>query len=132
MPDPHLPNVVQEPFGDAMFDHFKQARRRKPPRWAGPVLGGVVAVHFALFFTMWVKGIWDIDQLDKLKTSIDLAIAPSPPPPPPPPPGGAKPHDVVITPKKPTVKDLVQPVKIEKQEPKPEVAGDSGQQNGVQ
>ena len=67
---------------------------------------------------MWIKTIWDIEQLEKPKISIDLAIAPPPPPPPPPPPkGGAKPQDISI-PHKRTVKDIVQPVKIEKQETK--------------
>ena len=73
--------------------------------------------HIGLFVAMWIKTIWEIEQLERPKTTIDLAVAPPPPPPPPPPPkGGAKPHDVQITPKKIKVKDIVQPVKIEKQE----------------
>ena len=97
-----------------MFGNFTKAKRRKAPRWAVAVLGGAVVAHVVLFMAMWIKTIWDIEHLDKPKQSIDLAIAPTPPPPPPPPPGGAKPHDVVITPKHPTVKDIVQPVKIDK------------------
>src|SRR5947209_1204358 len=97
-----------------MFDHFRQAKFRKLPPWAVPLFGGCLIFVFALLATMWVKTIWGIEQLDPPKTSVDLAVAPPPPPPPPPPPGGAKPHDVIITPKKHTVKDLVQIQKIEK------------------
>jgi protein TonB len=119
-----------------MFGNYSKAKHRKRPKWAAPLLGGAVAFHIVLFVTMWVKTIWDIEQLEKPKTSIDLAVAPPPPPPPPPPPGGAKPHDVIITPKKRTVKDIVQPVKIEKQEVKQEsteVAGvEGGEEGGVE
>ena len=118
-----------------MFDHFKEAKQRKAPPWAGPVLGGAVIFHIVLFVSMWVKTIWDIEQLDRPKTTIDLAVAPPPPPPPPPPPGGAKPHDVQITPKKIKVRDIVQPVKIEKQEQKQEtetVGVEGGEEGGVE
>src|SRR5574337_2230790 len=99
-----------------MFGNFEAAKHRKLPKWAAPLLGGMVIFHAVLFFTMWMKTIWDIEQLDRPKTSIDLAVAPPPPPPPPPPKGGAKQHDVQITPKNIKGKDIVQPVKIEKQE----------------
>ena len=99
-----------------MFGNFEAAKHRKAPPWAGPLLMGVVVFHIGLFLFMWVKTIWDLEQLERPKTSIDLAVAPPPPPPPPPPPGGAKPHDVQIQPKKIKVRDIVQPVKIEKQE----------------
>jgi protein TonB len=79
---------------------------------------------------MWVKTIWDIEQLDRPKNTVDLAIAPPPPPPPPPPKGGAKPKDVTITPKKVRVKDIVQPVKFEKQEVAAPV--EVGDPNGVE
>ena len=75
---------------------------------------------------MWAKSIWEIEQLERPKTTVDLAVAPPPPPPPPPPPGGAKPQTQVITPKKIKVKDIVQPVKIEKQVQKVEEAGEQG------
>src|SRR5947209_4094636 len=65
-----------------MFDNFKDAKTRKAPPWAGPVLGGAVIFHIVLFVSMWVKTIWDIEQLERPKTTIDLAVAPPPPPPP--------------------------------------------------
>ena len=120
-----LPNSSSIP----MFGNFEAAKHRKAPPWAAPLLVGAVVFHVALFVSMWVKTIWDIEQLDKPKTSIDLAIAPPPPPPPPPPPGGAKPHEIQITPKKKTVKDMVQPVKMEKQEVK--VAESTGTGNVI-
>jgi periplasmic protein TonB len=112
-----------------MFSNYEADKKRKLPPWAAPVLAGVVIFHIALFITMWIKTIWDLEQLERPKTSIDLAVAPPPPPPPPPPPGGAKPQEVQITPKKIKVKDIVQPVKIEKQQTKVE---DSGDPNGVE
>jgi protein TonB len=117
-----------------MFGNYTAAKNRKLPPWAGPVLGAAVIFHIGLFMTMWIKTIWDIEQLEKPKTGIDLAVAPPPPPPPPPPPGGAKPQEVQITPKKIKVKDIVQPVKIEKQEvQKVEETGDpNGVEGGVE
>src|SRR5579863_4926892 len=135
MSTPYSENVSPDDAAGPMFDHFKSAKKRKAPPWAGPVLGAAVAFHIVLFLTMWIKTIWDIEQLEKPKTSIDLAVAPPPPPPPPPPPGGAKPHDVIITPKKKTVKDIVQPVKIEKQEVKEtteQVGVEGGEVGGVE
>ena len=117
-----------------MFQNYEEARNRKLPPWAAPLLISIVVFHLGLFFVMWMKTIWEIEQLEKPKTGIDLAVAPPPPPPPPPPPGGAKPHDVQITPKKIKVKDIVQPVKIEKQEvQKVEEQGDpNGVEGGVE
>jgi protein TonB len=119
-----------------MFGGYQQAQIRKLPPWALPLLGGCFMFVFAILGAMWVKTIWALDQVDLPKSSIDLAIAPSPPPPPPPPPGSSKPHDVQLTPKKKTVKDLVQPnIKVEKQEvqqsadvgdPNGEVGGEEG------
>jgi protein TonB len=120
-----MANMDLEP---GMFGNFTAAKHRKAPPWAGPVLAGAIAIHVVLFTAMWVKTIWQIDQLDKPKSTIDLAVAPPPPPPPPPPPGGAKPHEQQITPKKIKVKDIVQPVKIEKQEAT--VVEDKGDPNG--
>jgi len=64
----------------------------------------------------------------------DVAIAPAPPPPPPPPKGGAKPQEIKIEQKKQTVKDIVQPVKIEKQETQKveDVGVDNGVEGGVE
>src|SRR6266496_3439503 len=112
-----------------MFANYAAAKNRKMPKWAVPLIGAAVAFHIVLFMTMWIKTIWDLEQLERPKTSIDLAVAPPPPPPPPPPPGGAKPQEVQITPKKIKVKDIVQPVKIEKQVAKVE---DTGDPNGVE
>jgi periplasmic protein TonB len=120
--------------GPKMFGNYDEAKHRKRPPWAGPLLTAAVVFHVALFLSMWIKTIWDIEQLDRPKTTIDLAVAPPPPPPPPPPKGGAKPHDVQIQPKKIKVKDIVQPVKIEKQEVKEvEDKGDpNGEEGGVE
>jgi protein TonB len=114
----------------AMFHNFELAKHRKMPPWAVPLLSAMLLFHVVLFLTMWVKTIWDIEQLDRPKNTMDLAIAPPPPPPPPPPKGGVKPHDVQITPKKVRVRDIVQPVKIEKQETAPPI--ESGDPNGVE
>jgi periplasmic protein TonB len=113
-----------------MFHNFDMAKKRKLPKWAAPLLAGMLAFHVVLFMTMWVKTIWDIEQLERPKNSMDLAIAPPPPPPPPPPKGGVKPKDVTITPKKVRVRDIVQPVKMEKQEPVAPV--EVGDPNGVE
>jgi len=116
-----------------MFANYVAAKNRKLPSWAMPLLIGALVFHLGLFFVMWMKSIWEIEQLDKPKTGIDLAVAPPPPPPPPPPKGGAKPQDVKIEPKKIKVKDIVQPVKIEKTVQKVEETGDvAGDENGVE
>jgi protein TonB len=128
---PRSPGSVKPAaLGGAMFGNFANAKNRKAPPWAAPLLSAVVVFHVVLFASMWVKSIWDIELLERPKTQVDLAVAPPPPPPPPPPPGGAKPVTPQITPKKIKVKDLVQPVKTEKQE----VAKveDSGDPNGVE
>jgi protein TonB len=113
-----------------MFRNFDLAKHRKLPKWAVPLLTAMLLFHAVVFLTMWVKTIWDIEALDRPKSLVDLAIAPPPPPPPPPPKGGVKPHDVQITPKKVRVRDIVQPVKIEKVEAPPVV--ESGDPNGVE
>lgn len=114
----------------SMFGNFEAAKNRKMPKWAPPLLGAMVLLHVVIFVSMWVKTIWDIEQLDRPKNTVDLAVAAPPPPPPPPPKGGQKPKDVVITPKKVRVKDIVQPVKIEKQEVAAPV--ETGDANGVE
>ena len=122
---PYRDKAPPAPLRDGMFGNFAAAKSRKAPPWAGPVLGAAVIFHVVLFVSMWVKTIWDLELLDKPKTTIDLAVAPPPPPPPPPPPGGAKPHEVQIQPKKKTVKDLVQPnIKVEKPAEAPQEQGD--------
>jgi periplasmic protein TonB len=116
----------------AMFRSFKAAKNIKMPKWAIPLLAAAGIFHAVLFITMWVKTIWEIEQLERPKGGLsDLAIAPPPPPPPPPPPGGVKPQTQVITPKKIRVRDIVQPVKIEKQEVQPQVV-ESGDPDGVE
>lgn len=119
---------------ESMFGNFESAKKRKAPPWAGPVLGAALAFHIIVFVTMWVKSIWDIESLDHPKSGTDIAIAPPPPPPPPPPKGGAKPQEVQLQPKKIKVKDIVQPVKIEKQEPQKveEVGQVDGEEGGVE
>ena len=121
---PGTPKVARD--GGAMFGNFKDAKNRKMPKWAGPLLLSAAIFHVALFVGMWAKSIWEIEQLERPKTTVDLAVAPPPPPPPPPPPGGAKPQTQVITPKKIKVKDIVQPVKIEKQQQVVEETGSTG------
>jgi len=117
--------------GGAMFGNFANAKARKAPKWAAPLLIGVAAFHIVLFVTMWIKSIWEIEMLERPKTKYELAVAPPPPPPPPPPPGGAKPQTPQITPKRLKVKDIVQPVKIEKQEITPvENSGPAGEEGG--
>jgi hypothetical protein len=113
-----------------MFGNFEAAKKRKLPRWAAPLLASMLLFHVVLFATMWVKTIWDIEQLERPKNAGDLAIAAPPPPPPPPPKGGVKPRDVTITPRKIKVRDIVQPVKIEKQEVAEPV--ETGDPNGVE
>ena len=117
-----------------MFGNYEAAKHRKMPAWAVPMLIAVIAMHAILLVTMWIKSIWDIEALDQQKGGVDIAIAPPPPPPPPPPKGGERPHDVQLQPKKIKVKDIVQPVKIEKQEvAAPEDKGDpNGEEGGVE
>src|SRR6478672_9632968 len=110
-----------------MFENFEAAKKRRALKLHLLVSSATFVV--LLFATMWVKTIWDLEQLERPKTGIDLAVAPPPPPPPPPPPGGAKPQEVQITPKKIKVKDIVQPVKIEKQQVAQQDRSDS---NGVE
>jgi len=113
-----------------MFGNFEASKNRQMPGWAIPLLSGIVVIYAAVLVGAWVKGIWDIEQLERPKNSVDLAIAAPPPPPPPPPKGGAKPHDVTLTPKKIKVKDIVQPVKIEQKEVAAPV--EQGDPNGVE
>jgi periplasmic protein TonB len=100
----------------SMFASYDASKHRKMPAWAVPLLSFAVAIHIVIFVTMWIKSIWEIEQLEPPKGTSDIAFAPPPPPPPPPPKGGAKPKDQQVVPKKIKVKDIVQPVKQEKRE----------------
>ena len=119
----------------AMFGHYKEAKARKLPGWAIPLMASWAFIVLAFLGVTWASSIWQIERLDRPKgSSLDIAIAPAPPPPPPPP-GGAKPQTQTITPKKKTVKDIVQQVKIEKPqtETSHEEAGDpNGEEGGVE
>ena len=104
------------------------------------IIGVLVLAHIGAIGASWANSVWAIERLPPPDMSAisNLALAPTPPPPPPPPPGGAKPKTEVVKPKKPTVKELVQPVKIEKQEkatPDPvgsEHGVEGGEEGGVE
>jgi protein TonB len=119
-----------------MFGNFNAAKQRKMPRWAPPLLISIAAFHVVFGAVLWIQSIWKLEMLDRPKTQVDLAVAPPPPPPPPPPPGGARPQTPQLTPKKIRVKDIVQPVKIEKQDKQivETVAGGdpNGEEGGVE
>jgi protein TonB len=117
-------------LGPQMFGNFEASKNIKMPAWALPLIGSIVIIYAVVLVGAWVKSIWDVEQLERPKNSVDLAIGAPPPPPPPPPKGGVKPKDVQITPKKVKVKDIVQPVKIEKQEVAAPV--EVGDPNGVE
>ena len=104
------------------------------PKFAMPLIVGVVVIHLGGVGVSWGMSIWSIERLDRFEgAGGDVALAPAPPPPPPPPPGGAKPHVEEIKPRLKKVTDIVQPVKIEKQQPKQEDAGDpAGEVGGVE
>ena len=111
---------------------FKNAKLgNKMPRWAMPVIVFVVLVHVGFIGGSWASSIWQLERLDRPKgAKFDIAVAPAPPPPPPPPPGSTRPQtEVKVKPKK-TVKDIVQPVKMEKQEQKAVDSGPAGDPNG--
>src|SRR5215204_1891308 len=99
-----------------MFENFEEFKNRRMPGWVVPVLGVAIAAHVLFVAGLVVKEMWAAPLLDVPSSGVDLAVAPPPPPPPPPPAGGKKPQQTQITPKKIKVKDIVQPVKIEKQE----------------
>jgi periplasmic protein TonB len=97
-----------------MFSHYEEAKHVKMPRWAPPLLGAALAIHVVIFVTMWVKTIWEVEQLDRPKSTSDIALGPPPPPPAAPPKGAQKPKDLQVVPKKIKVRDMVQPVHIDK------------------
>src|ERR1700709_1070101 len=80
--DPFRDKAPPAPLDGSMFGNYSAAQHKKAPPWAAPVLIGAVALHVILFVAMWVKTIWQLDQLDKPKSTIDLAGAPPPRPPP--------------------------------------------------
>jgi hypothetical protein len=112
------------------FEHFRDAKARRRPAWAAPLFAGCAIFTAAMLFGMWVKSVWAIEELEHPKHSIDLAVAPTPPPPPPPLAGGSKPVVATMTPKKPTVRDIVQPVHIDKESPRPTEPEQAGDPNG--
>ena len=61
-----------------MFSHFDEAKHVKLPKWAGPLLGAAAVIHVIIFVSMWIKTIWDVEQLDRPKNNFDIAIAPPP------------------------------------------------------
>lgn len=129
--DPYREKPAVAPGKGGFGANFDAAKKRKAPKWAVPLFVALMGFEGAGFAAGWVKSIWDIDRLDLQKQSFDIAVAPPPPPPPPPPPGGAKPHEVQITPKKRKVQELTQPVKQEKpQEQKVEETGEQGGEVG--
>ncbi len=99
-----------------MFDNYYRSKTKKMPAWAPPLVAVGVAIHVALFVGMWVKTTWDIKKLEVPDNEIELALAPPPPPVSAPPAGAKKPQNLEIKVRKIKVKDIVQPVKIEKQE----------------
>jgi periplasmic protein TonB len=108
-----------------MFDNYYRAKTKKMPVWAPPLVGAGVAIHVALFVGMWIKTTWDIKKLEVPDNEIELALAPPPPPVAAPPAGAKKPQNVEIKVRKIKVKDIVQPVKIEKIESvEPETSSD--------
>ncbi len=115
---------------------FKAAKAaRRMPRWALPLLASVIIIELGFVAASWASSIWAIDRLDRPQGGrFDIAIAPPPPPPPPPPKGGEKPHHHETKIQRKTVKDIVQPVKIEKHEDDtPEAEGDpNGEEGGVE
>ncbi|HEY4240168.1 MAG TPA: energy transducer TonB [Kofleriaceae bacterium] len=117
----------------SIFDDYQAGKKRNIPAWAVPLITIIVGAEAVAIGAGYVKSVWDIERLEKPKNSFDLALAPPPPPPPPPPKGGAKPQDV-ITPKRIHVKDIVQPVKLDKPQVKEvEEKGDvNGEEGGVE
>jgi periplasmic protein TonB len=109
---------------------FRIATRRKAPRWAAPLLATIATAHVALFVAMWAKSIWEVERLDKPKDLISLGQVDPPPPPPPPPKASSKPQDVQIVPKKPRVRDIIQPVRIEDKTPTPDPGNVGGTDDG--
>ncbi len=132
LPNDPFRTAPTKPHPIAMFGAYAAAKNRKMPVWAMPLIAFVVIFHVGFLGVSWASSIWKLERLDRPKgTALDIAIAPAPPPPPPPPPGGAKPQTQTITPKKKTVKDIVQQVKIEKQqETHQEEAGDPNGEEG--
>lgn len=120
-----------------MFEHYKDDKTRKAPKWAVPLFIACNGIVGSFLLGGWIYSLWEVKLLEVPKNSVDLAAAPPPPPPPPPPPGGRKPQTTEIKPKKIKVKDLVQPVKIEKQPETPQTndsgGGDpNGEEGGVE
>ena len=118
-----------------MFENYANAKKRKSPRWAAPLMGASIGIYVAFFLFVWFKSVWQMEKLEVPKGSIEIGAA-APPPPPPPPPGGKKQDIKKVEIKKIKVTETVQPVKIEKQvdEPKPTETSDdpAGEEGGVE
>jgi periplasmic protein TonB len=128
--DKTIPFERSMPSAASIGTTYRIATRRKAPRWAAPLLATIATAHVALFVAMWAKSIWDVERLDKPKGIPDIAVAPPPAPPPPPPKGSTKPQDVQIVPKKPKVRDIIQPVRIEDKTPVPDTGNTGGSEDG--
>src|SRR6266850_5366614 len=113
-----------------LFEHFRHARARKLPVWSVPLFAGCALFTAALLFAMWVKTIWETEQLERPRRVSEIWVAPTPPPPPPPLAGGSKPVAIVIVPKRPTVRVLVQPIRIDHEPPRPSEANPAGALDG--
>ena len=129
--DKTIPFERSMPSAAAIGTTYRIATRRKAPRWAAPLLATIATGHIALFVAMWAKSIWDVEQLDAPKDLISINVAPPPPPPPPPPKGSTKPQDVQIIPKKPRVRDIIQPVVIEDRTQVPDTGNAGGSEDGT-
>jgi protein TonB len=106
-----------------MFENYEAAKKRKPPKWAMPLIVTGLVVHVALLMAMWIKSIWEVEKLELPKGRISLGGF-APPPPPPPLKGGKKPDPAKKDlPKKKKVDETVQPTK------EPEKIADSSSVN---
>lgn len=110
-----------------MFASYAAARSRPLPRYAAPLLVGVVAAHLLALTGIWVKGMWDMTKLDTQREPLDLAVASPPPASPPPPAGGARPVTPSIVPARHVAKEPTQPtVHIEQAPVTPTQAATTG------
>jgi len=120
---PGTPKVARD--GGAMFGNFKDAKNRKMPKWAGPLLLSAAIFHVALFIGMWRSrsGRSSSSSARRRRSTsrshrrLRLLLRRR---------RWREAQTQVITPKKIKVKDIVQPVKIEKQQQVVEETGSTG------
>jgi protein TonB len=106
-----------------MFENYVGAKTLSMPKWATPLITGVVIAHAVFFVGLWVSDQWKISLLPVPKGTLEVAIGSPPPPPPPPPPAGKKRETPKTdTPKKVVIKETVQPV--QNNEPVPDVVAE--------